>query len=93
MIARRYLVRGVVQGVGFRWHTRQMGQSLDLAGWVRNLPDGRVEAWAAGPEHAIARFEGFLSEGPASAVVEEVLAAPLGEEEAAGLPHPFGVWR
>jgi len=55
-------VAGEVQGVGFRWHVRQWAQHLGIQGWVRNLPDGRVELKAQGE-----RLEEFLrkvSQGP-----------------------------
>ena len=61
---RRYLVTGVVQGVGFRYFTRRAAHRLGLGGWVRNLPDGRVEAEAVGPPAVLGQFEAELRRGP-----------------------------
>lgn len=83
--ARRFVIRGRVQGVGFRWWTRQAAHELGLAGWVRNRPDGTVEVWAQGPTEGLRRFGRRLWEGPASARVEEV-----GEEEVAETPEVEG---
>jgi len=91
VVSRRYLVRGRVQGVGFRWHTRAEAQELALAGWVRNLPDGRVELQARGPEPRMALLEAFLREGPPLARVDELVVEELGEDEA--LEEPFEVRR
>lgn len=62
--ARHVLVSGRVQGVSFRWATREQAQDLGLHGWVRNLPDGRVEAWIEGDPAAVARMLDWLSRGP-----------------------------
>ena len=70
--ARRYLVTGRVQGVGFRWYTCAAGRELGLHGWVRNLADGRVEALVAGNEGQLARFAQRLRRGPAGSVVTGV---------------------
>lgn len=78
----RLLVRGRVQGVGFRWFARDAAQELGLAGWVRNLPDGGVEAEAEGPREALARFSAELKRGPSYArvdSVEEAEVSPRGE--------------
>ena len=69
----RFLVSGVVQGVGFRWFVARHARALGLSGYARNLPDGRVEVVAAGADDAaIARLEERLRAGPAHARVEEV---------------------
>ena len=69
----RFLVAGVVQGVGFRWFVARHARALGLTGYARNLPDGRVEVVAAGPEEAaLARLEERLRAGPAHARVEAV---------------------
>ncbi len=65
-------VRGVVQGVWFRGWTRDQAQSLSLAGWVRNLPDGRVEAVFSGDEAAVSAMRERLGEGPPAARVDAV---------------------
>lgn len=78
-IACRHLfVRGRVQGVGFRWHTRSEALALGLAGWVRNLPDGRVEAWVEGEPAALERFLAWIRRGPPAARVEalEIVESP-----------------
>jgi acylphosphatase len=69
MQARRYLVEGRVQGVFYRASTREEALRLGLAGWVRNLADGRVEASAVGPAAALAAFETWLRRGPPRARV------------------------
>jgi len=66
-------VRGRVQGVGFRYSTRDLATRLGLRGWVRNTPDGAVGVFAQGDEAAIARFIEFLHEGPRVARVEAVV--------------------
>jgi acylphosphatase len=77
--ARRYLVSGYVQGVGFRWFVRRVAEEIGVTGWVRNLPDGRVEAEAAGAPEALAAFEARLREGPAGARVTAVEVEQLAE--------------
>ena len=64
-----WVVRGRVQGVGFRWWTAGRADALGLRGWCRNLPDGSVEVEAEGAPEAVAAFEGRLREGPAHAHV------------------------
>jgi len=71
-ICRHVLVSGRVQGVGFRWYAREKGQELGLAGWVRNLPDGRVEAWLEGEAAAVRAMLAWLEKGPPSARVKSV---------------------
>jgi len=71
-LARRFLVTGRVQGVGFRYFAETSAVSLGLRGFVRNLRDGRVEAVAEGAAEALAAFEAALREGPAHARVEAV---------------------
>jgi len=65
-------ITGRVQGVGFRYTTRRVGQDLGLVGWVRNQPDGSVATVAQGSERAIGRFVAFLEQGPPAAVVTSV---------------------
>jgi len=62
-------VEGRVQGVGFRYFVRAQALELGLRGWVRNRPDGSVEAAAAGPGGALDRLEAFLLQGPPRARV------------------------
>ena len=68
----RYLVSGSVQGVGFRWFVARHARSLGLAGYARNLPDGRVEVVVSGPMDAIPALEQLLRAGPANAQVDKV---------------------
>ncbi len=55
---------GRVQGVGFRYTAESAGLELKLTGWVRNLPDGRVEAMGEGPEEVLKGFLKRIAEGP-----------------------------
>ena len=68
----RYLISGQVQGVGFRWFVARHARSLGLAGYARNLPDGRVEVVVGGPEEALPTLERLLRSGPANAQVDRV---------------------
>jgi acylphosphatase len=65
------LVSGRVQGVFFRMHARQWAEGLGLKGWVKNLPDGSVEAVAEGEEKVLLEFLELLKQGPPSAQVEK----------------------
>jgi acylphosphatase len=64
VIARRWFVHGRVQGVGYRYFVERNAVELGLSGYARNLDDGRVEVYAAGPEDKIARLAGLLRVGP-----------------------------
>jgi len=69
----RFLVSGMVQGVGFRWFVARHARALGLTGYARNLPDGRVEVVACGAQtEALRRLEERLRAGPASARVTQV---------------------
>lgn len=72
--ARRYVLRGRVQGVGFRMFVYRRANQAGLQGWVRNLPDGRsVEAFVQGEPAALDAFaERVLRRGPGGAIVAEV---------------------
>jgi acylphosphatase len=70
--ARRVIVSGEVQGVGFRYFTRQRARELGLCGWVQNLPDGRVEVWVEGPAPNVEQMVDWLRVGPPSARVREL---------------------
>lgn len=65
-------ITGRVQGVSFRAWTQAEAEALDLAGWVRNRPDGSVEAMIQGPEDAVSRLLARLRKGPPAADVAEV---------------------
>lgn len=67
-------VSGTVQGVFYRQTCRQTARRLELLGWVRNLPDGRVEVWAQGPDGAVDELEQWLWAGPQHARVTGVEA-------------------
>src|SRR3990167_6913770 len=77
-VARRYRVEGRVQGVGFRFFVERAARQLGLAGYVKNLGDGRVEVYALGPPAELDDLKRRLEQGPRAARVERVL-----EEEAA----------
>jgi len=64
VIARRLIVSGRVQGVGFRFFAERAARELSILGFVRNLPDGAVEAVAEGEETAVARYVERLRQGP-----------------------------
>ncbi len=69
---RRFLVRGRVQGVGFRWFVEREAHLLQVAGWVRNNPDGSVEVLATGTRDQLMGLKSRLLEGPRAARVDDV---------------------
>jgi acylphosphatase len=81
-VARSHVfVSGDVQGVFFRYETRERARAHGLAGWVRNLPDGRVEAVFEGPVQPVQAMVDWCRQGPAGARVTEV---EVTEEEPEG---------
>lgn len=72
MIARRYIIKGKVQEVGFRYFTVRTARSLGIVGTVKNLPDGSVEAIAEGSPGAIDSFRRQLERGPSYAQVTSI---------------------
>ena len=71
-VSRRYVIGGRVQGVGFRYFTEAAAAREGLHGWVRNLPDRRVEIAAEGDADSVERFERQIRQGPPGARVDEV---------------------
>ena len=69
------LVSGRVQGVGFRWAVEDEARIRGVTGWVRNLPDGRLEAVFEGDEASVQRMVEFCRRGPAAARVDDVQTA------------------
>jgi acylphosphatase len=70
--ARRFIVRGRVQGVGFRWFVEHEAHILGIAGWVRNNSDSSVEVLAMGTPEQMAGLKSRLREGPRAARVDDV---------------------
>ena len=70
--ARKYVVMGRVQGVGFRFFTENWANRLSLSGYVKNCANGTVEAYAVGDAAALEEFKAALAEGPRSARVDQV---------------------
>jgi acylphosphatase len=70
--ARRFVVRGRVQGVGFRWFVEREAHILKIAGWVRNNSDGTVEVLAQGTRDQLSGLRSRLQEGPRAARVDNV---------------------
>ncbi len=71
--AKRYLVSGMVQGVGFRYFTQAAAEKLRIGGFVRNLSDGRVEVFAVGTPQQHEELRALLERGPRFSSVAEVL--------------------
>lgn len=93
-MVRHYLVKGRVQGVGFRWFVHREAAPLGLHGWVRNTEDGHVEVLAAGDADALADLAGALRKGSRGSRVDAVVVHDLDDKEAEGL-GPFrieGAW-
>jgi acylphosphatase len=77
----RVIISGDVQGVGFRWYTREEAMTRELAGFVRNLPDGRVEAVFEGSPESVDSMVEWCRQGPSFASVDDV---EVQEEQAKG---------
>ena len=77
MKATRVVYEGYVQGVGFRWTTKRIAHGYEVCGWVRNLPDGRVELQVSGEDEEV---EAFLR-----AIRESTLGGHIAAERAAGI--------
>ena len=80
-ISRHVIVKGRVQGVAFRWATREKARELGLCGWVRNLADGRVELLVEGTDESVGSFLAWLAKGPPLARVaglEQSESTPAG---------------
>src|SRR6266568_8340866 len=71
-LAQRFVVRGRVQGVGFRWFVEREAHILGVAGWVRNNHDGSVEVLAQGTRDQLSGLHSRLREGPRAARVDHV---------------------
>lgn len=84
------VVRGRVQGVGFRWFVREQARALDLAGWVANQRDGSVEVEAEGSTNGIDSLRQALSRGPDGASVAGVDELP---PTSGALARPFTIMR
>ncbi len=84
------VVRGRVQGVGFRWHVRERARSLGLSGRVRNRPDGSVEVEAEGSVEALESLREVLRDGPPGAQVRDLEEIGGDTEQ---LPSPFTIVR
>ena len=84
----RFLVHGVVQGVGFRWFVARHAERLGLAGWVRNLKDGSVEVVVAGDSGRVKDLEQQIARGPAGADVTRVDKMDVPERD---LPQTFEI--
>ncbi len=80
MTSRRAVVRGRVQGVGFRWFAERNARSLGVHGWVRNRTDGTVETVAEGDEQAVGEYLARLSRGPSGSRVDEVVVEEAAAE-------------
>ena len=85
-VARRFVIKGRVQGVGFRYFAQEAALREGLHGWVTNREDGVVEALAEGERDAVERFEWKLRRGPSSARVDEVF---VDEDVPAGRTNGF----
>lgn len=88
LAARRFVVAGRVQGVGFRYFTRDAARREGLAGTVRNLDDGDVEIVAEGDIEAIDRFERAVRQGSVGARIDDVV---VDEAPASGRFHDFRI--
>jgi acylphosphatase len=84
--SRRFFVSGMVQGVGYRYFAMRAAQRLGVGGYAKNLPDGRVEAYAVGSASKLDEFRSQLERGPQGASVAGVAeeAAPLLQDFAKG---------
>lgn len=71
-VARKFLIRGEVQGVGYRFFAQRAAATHQVVGYVRNEPDGSVEVLAEGPAPSVEAFKNDLAAGPQWATVEQL---------------------
>lgn len=76
-LTRHLRITGRVQGVGYRWNMAQQANALGVSGWVRNRPDGSVEAVVCGPAGAVQALEGWAQRGPMGARVDGVVVGEV----------------
>jgi len=87
-IARRLVISGRVQGVGFRYFAQEAAVREGVTGWVRNLPDGRVQAHLEGESDSVTRMERAIRQGPRGARVDHV---EVDTEEPSGVYRGFDI--
>jgi acylphosphatase len=80
-----YLVKGRVQGVGFRWFVQREASEIGLKGWVRNTDEGHVEVVAAGEQEDLAELKQALHKGSRGSRVDAVIEHELAESEGVNL--------
>jgi acylphosphatase len=88
-VATRFIVTGLVQGVGYRYFAWRAAQALGIRGYVRNRDDGSVEAYAVGPADRLRQFRDELARGPLSAEVEQIQESPEAPDPAL---DTFEIW-
>lgn len=84
-MVRHYLVKGRVQGVGFRWFVHREAAEIGLCGWVRNTEEGHVEVVASGTADQLAELSASLHRGSRGSRVDHVIEHELADSEAKGL--------
>jgi len=89
MAALHFLITGRVQGVGFRYAMCAEARRLGVAGWVRNLADGSVEAVAIGDEKALQLLAEWARHGPPASKVERVHASEIADPQRVDVDRPF----
>jgi len=93
-MVRHYLIKGRVQGVGFRWYVHSEAGALGLRGWVRNTEDGHVEVLAAGEPDDLATLRLALDRGSRGSRVDQIIEHKLddGEDKDLGSFQIEGAW-
>lgn len=92
MLYKKFCLRGVVQGVGFRYFVRQHAQRIGVRGWVRNENDGSVTVVAGGDTAQLDALQAQLSHGPAGSTVAACEATAASAEEIAMIQSHFAIY-
>ncbi len=82
MLCRHYIIEGKVQGVGYRHFTFKKAKWLSISGWVKNLPNGKVECLAKGELSLLSKFEKYLRQGPPFSEVFEIQSKEISSFQA-----------